>query len=136
MLGIDRRYETNVDALGRISQEQLNITPSYKVVGNQPLIIRESLLPDILDYGDRLLESSRKLFSPGLIGPFCIELALTIEELVAFEFTSRIVAGTSLYITGSPYSKILFNEEMSMSRRIAREIKMAMGQRRLEELLS
>ncbi|NPD89242.1 MAG: formate--phosphoribosylaminoimidazolecarboxamide ligase [Asgard group archaeon] len=136
MLGIDRRYETNVDALGRISQEQMNITPSYKVVGNQPLIIRESLLPDILDYGDRLLESSKRLFHPGIIGPFCIELALTTDELIAFEFTSRIVAGTSLYIAGSPYSKILFNEEMSMSRRIAREIKMAMEQRRLEELLS
>ncbi|MCG3221982.1 MAG: formate--phosphoribosylaminoimidazolecarboxamide ligase [Candidatus Heimdallarchaeota archaeon] len=136
MLGIDRRYETNVDALGRISQEQMNITPSYKVVGNQPLIIRESLLPDILDYGDRLFESSKRLFHPGLIGPFCIELALTTDELVAFEFTSRIVAGTSLYVAGSPYSKILFNEEMSMSRRIAREIKMAMGQKRLEELLS
>ena len=136
MLGIDRRYETNVDALGRISQEQMKIAPSYKVVGNQPLIIRESLLPDILDYGDRLSETSKRLFPPGLIGPFCIELALTTEELVAFEFTSRIVAGTSLYVAGSPYSKILFNEEMSMSRRIAREIKLAMGQRRLEELLS
>jgi len=136
MLGIDRRYETNVDALGRISQEKMNINPSYKVVGNQPLIIRESLLPEILDYGDRLLESSKRLFSPGLIGPYCIELALTAEEMVAFEFTSRIVAGTSLYISGSPYSNFLFNEEMSMARRIAREIKMAMGQRRLEEFLT
>ena len=136
MLGIDRRYETNVDALGRISQEQMNINPSYKVVGNQPLIIRESLLPEILDYGDRLLEASKQLFQPGLIGPYCIELALTNDEIIAFEFTSRIVAGTSLYVTGSPYSQILFNEEMSMSRRIAREIKMALGQRRLDELLS
>jgi 5-formaminoimidazole-4-carboxamide-1-(beta)-D-ribofuranosyl 5'-monophosphate synthetase len=136
MLGIDRRYETNVDALGRISQEKMNISPSYKVVGNQPLIIRESLLPNILEYGDRLIESSRKLFPPGLIGPFCIELALTTDELVAFEFTSRIVAGTSLYVSGSPYSQILFNEDMSMAKRIAREIKMAMGQRRLDELLS
>ena len=136
MLGIDRRYETNVDALGRISQAKMEIAPSYKVVGNQPLIIRESLLPNILEYGDRLVESSKKLFPPGLIGPFCIELALTTDELVAFEFTSRIVAGTSLYVSGSPYSKILFNEEMSMSKRIAREIKMALGQRRLDELLS
>ncbi len=136
MLGIDRRYETNADALGRLSQEKLDIGLSYKVVGNQPLIIRESLLPRIIEYGENLLTASKELFSPGLIGPYCIELAITPDEIIAFEFTSRIVAGTSLYVNGSPYSKILFNEEMSMARRIAREIKMAMGQRRLDELIS
>jgi 5-formaminoimidazole-4-carboxamide-1-(beta)-D-ribofuranosyl 5'-monophosphate synthetase len=136
MLGIDRRYETNADALGRLSQEKLDIGISYKVVGNQPLIIRESLLPKIIEYGENLLIASKELFSPGLIGPYCIELAITPDEIIAFEFTSRIVAGTSLYINGSPYSKILFNEEMSMARRIAREIKMALGQRRLDELIS
>jgi 5-formaminoimidazole-4-carboxamide-1-(beta)-D-ribofuranosyl 5'-monophosphate synthetase len=136
MLGIDRRYETNVDALGRVSQLEQNIDPSYKVVGNQPVIARESLLPEILDCGDRLLEASQKLFSPGLIGPFCIEMAITTDEIVAFEFTSRIVAGTSLYVSGSPYSQFLFGDEMSMARRIAREIKMALGQRRLNEFLT
>ena len=136
MLGIDRRYETNVDALGRISQAGVQITPSYKVVGNQPLIARESLLPQILEYGDLLKKASVDLFSPGLLGPFCIEMALTDEEIVAFEFTSRIVAGTSLYVNGSPYSRFLFDEEMSMARRICREIKQAMGQRRLNELLT
>ncbi|MHA1223092.1 MAG: formate--phosphoribosylaminoimidazolecarboxamide ligase [Candidatus Heimdallarchaeaceae archaeon] len=136
MLGIDRRYETNVDALGRLSQEKTEITPSYKVVGNQPLIIRESLLPEIIEYGERLLKASKELFPPGLIGPYCLELALTPEETIAFEFTSRIVAGTSLYVSGSPYSTILFNEEMSMAKRIAREIKMAKEQERLEELIT
>ncbi|MCE7740878.1 MAG: formate--phosphoribosylaminoimidazolecarboxamide ligase [Candidatus Heimdallarchaeota archaeon] len=136
MLGIDRRYETNVDALGRLSQNDHPVEPSYKVVGNQPLIARESLLPQILEHGDKLREASTNLFAPGLIGPYCIEMAITSEEIVAFEFTSRIVAGTSLYVNGSPYSKILFNEEMSMAKRIAREIKMAMGQRRLQEFLT
>jgi 5-formaminoimidazole-4-carboxamide-1-(beta)-D-ribofuranosyl 5'-monophosphate synthetase len=136
LLGIDRRYETNVDALGRLAQERVEISPSYKVVGNEPLIARESLLPTILEYGDNLKDASTQLFSPGLIGPYCLELALTPENIIAFEFTSRIVAGTTLYVSGSPYSKILFNEEMSMSRRIMREIKMAMGQKRLDEILS
>ncbi|MHA1346178.1 MAG: formate--phosphoribosylaminoimidazolecarboxamide ligase [Candidatus Heimdallarchaeaceae archaeon] len=136
MLGIDRRYETNVDALGRLSQNSYKIEPSYKVVGNQPLIARESLVPELLDCGDRLVEAAAKLFAPGLLGPFCIELAITPEEIVAFEFTSRIVAGTSLYVSGSPYSRFLFDEDMSMARRICREIKQAMGQRRLKELLT
>jgi 5-formaminoimidazole-4-carboxamide-1-(beta)-D-ribofuranosyl 5'-monophosphate synthetase len=136
MLGIDRRYETNADALGRLSQNVHSVETSYKVVGNQPLIARESLLPQILEYGDKLREVSYELFAPGLIGPFCIEMAITPKEIIAFEFTSRIVAGTSLFISGSPYSQMLFNEEMSMAKRIAREVKMAIGQRRLKEFLT
>ncbi|MBY9001082.1 MAG: formate--phosphoribosylaminoimidazolecarboxamide ligase [Candidatus Heimdallarchaeota archaeon] len=136
MLGIDRRYETNADALGRLSQENYKIDPTYKVVGNQPLIARESLLPEILECGDRLVDAAARLFSPGLLGPFCIEMSITPEEIVAFEFTSRIVAGTTLYTNGSPYSQFLFDENMSMARRIGREIKQAMGQRRLRELLT
>ncbi|MHA1399000.1 MAG: formate--phosphoribosylaminoimidazolecarboxamide ligase [Candidatus Heimdallarchaeaceae archaeon] len=135
MLGIDRRYETNADALGRLSQAQTNIQPTYNVVGNQPLIARESLVPKILGYGDNLRDASIELFSPGLIGPYCIEMALTPDEIIAFEFTSRIVAGTSLYVSGSPYSKILFNEEMSMARRIAREIKLAKKKNRMKEIM-
>jgi len=136
MLGIDRRYETNVDALGRLSQNNFKINPSYKVVGNQPLIARESLVPELLDFGDRLMEASAKLFQPGILGPFCIELAITPKEIVAFEFTSRIVAGTTLYVNGSPYSRFLFDEDMSMAQRICREIKQAKEQRRLKELLT
>ncbi len=134
MLGIDRRYETNVDALGRLSQEAVKIPPTYTVVGNQPLIARESLLPIFLKYGDDLKESSDKLFPPGLIGPYCLELALTPNETIAFEFTSRIVAGTSLFTQGSPYSWMLFNEEMSMGRRIAREIKNALNEGKIDQL--
>ncbi|MGQ0637822.1 MAG: DUF1297 domain-containing protein, partial [Nitrososphaerota archaeon] len=39
--------------------------------------------------------------------------------------SARIVAGTNLYVDGSPYSTFLYNEPMSMGRRIAREIKEA-----------
>ena len=72
MLGIDRRYETNVDALGRLNQCNRSIEPSYKVVGNQALIARESIVPQILEYGDRLRNASVDLFFPGLLGPYCI----------------------------------------------------------------
>ena len=136
MLGIDRRYETNVDALGRLSMEDASIDSTYTVVGNQPLVVRESLLPKILEYGDNLRAMSEKLFSPGLIGPYCLELALTPDEIIAFEFTSRIVAGTTLYVQGSPYSRMLYGEDMSMAKRIAREIKFAIDTNRLEEVLS
>ncbi|MEM2351533.1 MAG: formate--phosphoribosylaminoimidazolecarboxamide ligase, partial [Thermoproteota archaeon] len=48
LMGFDRRYESNVDGLGRIPaklQRDLNIT--YTIVGNFPLMLRESLLPEV-----------------------------------------------------------------------------------------
>ena len=47
LLGIDRRYETTADALGRLPAGRTrDIDPSYVVVGNFPMVLRESLLDD------------------------------------------------------------------------------------------
>ena len=40
--------------------------------------------------------------------------------------STRIVAGTNLFIDGSPYSYLNYSEPMSTGRRIAREIKNAL----------
>jgi 5-formaminoimidazole-4-carboxamide-1-(beta)-D-ribofuranosyl 5'-monophosphate synthetase len=129
LLGIDRRYETDIDAIGRIpSKYQIssNIEPSYTVVGNIPIVLRESLLPEVYSMGERFVESSRKLVPPGMPGPFCIEGVYDNNaNFIAFEFSARIVAGTNLYVSGSPYSDLLFETPMSMGRRISLEIKRA-----------
>ncbi|MDP8915076.1 MAG: DUF1297 domain-containing protein, partial [Thermoproteota archaeon] len=66
------------------------------------------------------------LVPPGMTGPFCLEGVYDREGVfTTFEFSARIVAGTNLYINGSPYSDLLFEEPMSMGRRIAHEIKIA-----------
>ena len=46
-------------------------------------------------------------------------------DIVVFEFSGRIVAGTNIYVGGSPYSQLYWDEPMSTGRRIAREIKLA-----------
>ena len=136
MLGIDRRDETDIDEIYRHS-DFINRPPSYVVVGNRPLVVRESLLGKIMDYGEGLVEASRRLFPPGLFGPFCLEMVCKADmEFVAFEVSARIVAGTNLYPLGSPYSPYYFAEEMSTGRRIAREIREAVTQNRLKEIIS
>jgi 5-formaminoimidazole-4-carboxamide-1-(beta)-D-ribofuranosyl 5'-monophosphate synthetase len=129
LLGIDRRYETDIDAIGRIpSKYQIssNIEPSYTVVGNIPIVLRESLLPEVYSMGERFVEASEKLVPPGMPGPFCIEGVYDNNaNFIAFEFSARIVAGTNLYVSGSPYSDLLFDTPMSMGRRISLEIKRA-----------
>lgn len=129
LMGVDRRYESDVDGLGRIpSKQQLGIElePSYNVIGNFPLVLRESLLAEVYAMGERFVEAAKRLVPPGMTGPFCIEGVYDREgKFTAFEFSARIVAGTNLYVNGSPYSDLIFAEPMSMGRRIARELKMA-----------
>ncbi|HEX5358842.1 MAG TPA: DUF1297 domain-containing protein, partial [Candidatus Nitrosotalea sp.] len=57
-------------------------------------------------------------------------------KFTTFEFSARIVAGTNLYIEGSPYSALLYNEPMSMGRRIAREIKNASSKNSLSKIVT
>ncbi len=138
--GIDRRYETNVDNIGRIpARDQLNtnIEPSYVVVGNFPLVARESLLPKILEIGDNVVEISKKIAYPGLIGPFCIETMVTDRlEIIAFEISVRIVAGTNVFTQGSPYSYLLYGDNVSMGKRIAMEIKRAVEENRIKDIVT
>ena len=136
LLGIDRRYETDIDAIGRIpSKYQLAsvVEPSYTVVGNIPIVLRESLLPEVYSMGERFVNASRKLVPPGMPGPFCIEGVYDNNaKFTAFEFSARIVAGTNLYVSGSPYSDLLYDVPMSMGRRIALEIKKAKDVSKIE----
>jgi len=140
IMGFDIRYESNVDSLGRVSaRDQMalpKIDPSYVIVGNIPVVIRESFLPRIIDMGERVIKESRKITKNGLWGPFCLEAILTPnEEIRVFEISARIVAGTNPYVEGSPYTALKYNEPMSTGRRIAREIKIAIKKGKLGKVL-
>jgi 5-formaminoimidazole-4-carboxamide-1-(beta)-D-ribofuranosyl 5'-monophosphate synthetase len=140
LFGIDRRCETNIDGLSRIpavEQSGIEIEPSYVVVGNSPLVARESLLTQVLEMGDRLVEVSREGIPPGMVGPFCLETMITPEmRFIAFEISARIVAGTNLFIGGSPYSQLLHGPGMSMGRRIAWELREALENGKEEDLIT
>ncbi len=139
LLGIDRRVESNADEIFRIGSPtelaEAEIYPTFVVTGNLPLIVRESLLPRIFEMGEKVVEKSIELFD-GMIGPFCLEAVVTDSlELKVFEISARIVAGTNLFISGSPYSDLM-EEKLSMGRRIAREIKNAKDMNLLSEVIS
>ncbi len=131
LLGVDRRYETDIDAIGRIPakyQMSSEVKPSYTVIGNIPIVLRESLLPDVYSMGERFVSAASKLVPPGIPGPFCIEGVYDNNaNFISFEFSARIVAGTNLYVSGSPYSDLLYENPVSMGRRIAMEIKKAIN---------
>jgi 5-formaminoimidazole-4-carboxamide-1-(beta)-D-ribofuranosyl 5'-monophosphate synthetase len=140
IMGMDKRYESNADSIGRIrAEDQLasNIHTSYTIVGNMPVVIRESMLPDLFEMGDRVVQESQKLGAgKGLFGPFCLETIVTRKlQVYVFEISARIVAGTNPYIEGSPYTALKYDVPMSTGRRIARDIKQAIEQGKLESVL-
>ena len=125
--GVDQRHESDIEGLGRIpSEQQLKSkkVPSFNVIGNSPLVLRESLLDEVYTMAENFVKASAKLVPPGMNGPFCIEGVYDENaQFSAFEFSARIVAGTNIFMNGSPYTTLIFDEPMSMGRRIAREIK-------------
>ncbi len=140
ILGMDRRYETNVDALGRLphdAQVEVRPSPSYVVVGNSPLVLRESMLEEAYRMGEQVFAASQELIDPrGIWGPFCLETIITPDmRFHVIEISCRIVAGTNMFVDGSPYSTLYFDETMSTGRRIARELAEAARAGRLAEVV-
>jgi 5-formaminoimidazole-4-carboxamide-1-(beta)-D-ribofuranosyl 5'-monophosphate synthetase len=140
LLAMDRRYESAVDSLGKIpAAEQLEIDPipSYTVVGNFPIVLRESLLPEIMRMGDSVHKKAAELAPPGIIGPFCLETVITDDlKIFTFEISARIVAGTNVGIGTSPYAYLRYGADMYMGRRIAMELKQAVKQKRLQDVVA
>ncbi|KKR87704.1 MAG: 5-formaminoimidazole-4-carboxamide-1-(beta)-D-ribofuranosyl 5'-monophosphate synthetase [Candidatus Curtissbacteria bacterium GW2011_GWA1_41_11] len=140
ILSIDKRYESNVDSLGRIpsqNQQGLGIEPSFVVVGNSPLALRESLLAEAFAMGERAVETAQKLIKGGIWGPFCLETIITPEQKFSIiEISCRIVAGTNLFVNGSPYSSLYYDKPISTGRRIAMEIKDAIKKKKLKIILN
>ena len=136
--GVDQRHESDIEGLGRIPAEQQmksNKVPSFNVIGNSPLVLRESLLDEVYTMGENFVEASKRIVAPGMNGPFCIEGVYDENaQFTSFEFSARIVAGSNIYMDGSPYYNLLFNETMSMGKRIAREVKTAAETNQLDKV--
>jgi 5-formaminoimidazole-4-carboxamide-1-(beta)-D-ribofuranosyl 5'-monophosphate synthetase len=139
LLSMDRRDESNADEMYKLGAQEelkkLGLFPSFVVTGNVPVVVRESLLPKLLDMGEKVVDRSIEIFG-GMIGPFCLECIVTDNlNIKVFEISSRIVAGTNPFISGSPYADLI-EPGLSTGRRIAQEIKYARDHGQLSEVIS
>ncbi len=133
IFGADIRYESNVDG-----RNFGLVEPTFVVVGNLPLVLRESLLPTVLEYGENFVKVVREMVRCEMAGPYCLESIIRDDmSIIVFEFSGRIVAGTNIYMGyGSPYSTLYFDKPMDMGERIAHEIREAAVRGRLEALVT
>jgi len=90
---------------------------------------------DVKKMVENFVEAANRVVAPGMTGPFCIDGVYDeYATFTSFEFLASIVGGSNIYMDGSPYYSLLFNETMSMGKRIAREIKTATESNQLDKI--
>jgi 5-formaminoimidazole-4-carboxamide-1-(beta)-D-ribofuranosyl 5'-monophosphate synthetase len=143
LLGTDTRRQTNLDGLLRLTapeQEEVlkHVQPKFIENGHQSVTIKESLLEQAFLAGENFVKATQKHYKPGILGPFALQGAVTAgppkEEFKVFDVSMRIPGSPGTMFT--PYTGYLYGENMSVGRRLAREVKLALEQNRLSELLT
>jgi 5-formaminoimidazole-4-carboxamide-1-(beta)-D-ribofuranosyl 5'-monophosphate synthetase len=139
LLGFDRRIQTDLDGvLDLPAQEQLELGISTQniEIGHMGVTMRESQLEKIFDAGERFVEVCKKECPPGIIGLFALQGAVTKNlEFYVFDVSPR-VPGCPCVEPTSPYMKYKYGMEVGPGRRVAMEIKRAIKEGRLEDIVT
>lgn len=143
LLGTDTRRQTNLDGILRLTAPQQmevlkHVETKYIENGHQSVTIKESLLEKAFEAGERFVNATKDVYNPGIIGPFALQGAVTAgppkEEFYVFDVSMRIPGSPGTMFT--PYSGYLYGDSMSVGQRIAMEIKEAIAQGRLAEVVT
>lgn len=138
-LGIERRLQTNLHdfvSLPAKQQAEIDIQPQNIEVGHTPASIRESLLEKVFDMGDKFAAAARKEYPPGVIGPISLQSIVTTDlDFVVYDVSLR-VPGNPIMATTSPYTKYYFGKTLGVGRRIAMEIRQAVAEKKLRDIVT
>jgi 5-formaminoimidazole-4-carboxamide-1-(beta)-D-ribofuranosyl 5'-monophosphate synthetase len=149
LMGTDTRRQTNLDGFLRMTADQqletLKEVPMKMIeTGHIACTVKESILEKAFDMGEKFVAQCKKLpkdldpSGKGMIGPFALQGAVVAEEgredIVIFDVSFRIPGSPGSRAT--PYSGYLHGESMSVGERIGLEIKSAIEQGRLEEIVT
>ncbi|MEM1566509.1 MAG: formate--phosphoribosylaminoimidazolecarboxamide ligase family protein [Candidatus Bathyarchaeia archaeon] len=139
LLGFDRRIQTDLDGvLDLPAQEQLElgIVTQNIEIGHMGVTMRESQLEKVFEAGERFVEVCKKEYPPGIIGLFALQGAVTKNlEFYVFDVSPR-VPGCPCVEPTSPYMKYKYGMEVGPGRRVAMEIKRAVKEGRLEDIVT
>lgn len=138
-LGFDRRIQTDLDGVLELpAEEQLEagISTQNIEIGHIGATMRESQLEKIFLAGDKFVKTCKKEYPPGMIGLFALQGAFTKElKFCVFDVSPRI-PGCPCVEPTSPYMKYKYGEEIGPGRRVAMEIKKAVEEGRIEEVVT
>jgi len=143
LMGTDTRRQTNLDGFLRLPVDEQIMVKKYKKMkiietGHYAVTMKESLVEKAFALGERFVETMKKEVAPGMIGPFALQGAVVAEEgkeeFVLFDVSMRIPGSPGTKFT--PYSGYLYGDSMSYGERIAMELRNAIDQGKLEDLLT
>ena len=143
IMGTDTRRQTNLDGLIRLpANEQLEVLkymkPKLIETGHIAATTKESIIEKIFDLGENFVKTTKKECPPGIIGPFALQGAIVAdkgkEEMVVFDVSMRIPGSPLTRFT--PHSGYLYGDSISYGERIAMEIKKAIKEDRLKEIVT
>src|ERR671930_217728 len=139
-LGIERRLQTNLHdfttSLTARQQLEINVQIQNIEVGHIPASIRESLLEKVFEIGDKFTMAVKREYWPGIIGPISLQSIVTLDlDLIVYDLSLR-VPGNPIMATTSPYTKYYYGHTIGVGRRIAIEVKNAIEQRKVWEIVT
>jgi len=145
LIGTDTRRQTNLDGLLRLPQNfqsqimtDNKIQPKYEEAGHIAMTVLESLLEPAFEIGQRFVKATKEMVASGVIGPFGLQSVITAgptkKEIVVFDVSPRMPGSPGIFAT--PYSGYLYGQSISMGRRLAMEINLALGKKQLSKILT
>ena len=139
LLGFDKRIQTDLDGvldLPAAEQLELRIATQNIEIGHLGVTMRESQIEKIFAAGERFVEVCKKEYPPGIIGLFALQGAMTKDlKFYVFDVSPR-VPGCPCVEPTSPYMKYKYGKEVGPGRRVAMEIRRAVKEDRLGEIVT
>ena len=139
LLGFDRRIQTDLDGvLDLPAQEQLELNiPTQNIeIGHMGATMRESQIEKIFEAAEKFVNTCKKEYPPGMVGLFALQGAVTKDlEFYVFDVSPR-VPGCPCVEPTSPYMKYKYGMEVGPGRRVAMEVKRAVKEGRLAEVVT
>ncbi|OYT26427.1 MAG: 5-formaminoimidazole-4-carboxamide-1-(beta)-D-ribofuranosyl 5'-monophosphate synthetase [Candidatus Altiarchaeales archaeon ex4484_96] len=144
LLGVDWRFETSLDGHVRLpATQQMSLNekqkvPEYTVCGHNTATVRESLLEKGFILAEKYVKATKKYYDPGIIGPFCLQTCVDKDNRFhIYDVAPRVGGGTNVHMSvGHPYANTLWRTNVSTGRRLAMEIKKAVVDERVDEIVT
>jgi len=143
LIGTDTRRQTNIEGYSKVPPPEYSkvITHygvSHNEAGHIAVTVLESLLEDAFKIGNRFIKAAKKLYRPGVIGPFGLQTMIIPKphgkEIIVFDVSPRMPGSPGIFAT--PYSGYLYGQNVSMGKRVAMEIKEAIQKGELDKILT
>ena len=138
-LGFDRRIQTNLDGILDLPAEtqlEFQVPVQNIEIGHMGATMRESQLEKIFEAGEKFVNVCKKEYPPGMIGLFSLQGAVSNDlQFYVFDVSPR-VPGCPCVEPTSPYMEYKYGMPVGPGRRVAMEIRRALKEERLEEIVT